>query len=104
MIVLLLLAVLARSGSSGRGLCINIRLHFRGQVYQFCSGGTINLDTHVTPSIEESQGLGWKCDGYGPSAANRRERATARPTAATTEDEDATEEDNRTHARTAPAK
>jgi len=38
-----------------------------------------------------------------PNAANQTEQATARPTAATTGDEDATEEDNRTHARTAPA-
>jgi len=38
-----------------------------------------------------------------PSAANQTERATAKPTAATTGETDATEEDNRTHARTAPA-
>ncbi len=37
------------------------------------------------------------------NAASRREAATARPTAATTGDEDGTEEDNRRPATTAPA-
>jgi len=40
----------------------------------------------------------------GTSAANRKERATARPAAATTGDEDATEEDSRTPATTARAR
>ncbi len=37
------------------------------------------------------------------NGANRKDAATARPTAATTGDEAGTEEDNRTPATTAPA-
>ena len=75
---------------------------------KFSQRWKVALWSQLCPPWPEAEGKGWATrlpteDADDAQAANRKERANAKRTAATTGDEDGTEGDDRTQPTTAPA-